>query len=52
MANKKLGDTRKGDALLVPVVAVLLGFAVGSVVVMITGKSPLVMFNAMRNNFV
>ncbi|HPE89079.1 MAG TPA: ABC transporter permease [Spirochaetales bacterium] len=47
MANKKLGDTRKGDALLVPVVAVLLGFAVGSVVVMITGKSPLVMFNAM-----
>lgn len=47
MANRKLGDARKGDALLVPIVAVLLGFVVGSVVVMITGKSPLVMFNAM-----
>ncbi len=47
MAVKKLHDTKKGDALLVPLVAVLLGFIVGSVVVMITGKSPLVMFNAM-----
>lgn len=40
-------DATRRDAVLVPLVAVLLGFVVGSVVILITGKSPLLMFNAM-----
>jgi simple sugar transport system permease protein len=39
--------TEKSSAVLVPMAAVLLGFVVGSIVILITGKSPLLMFNAM-----
>lgn len=44
MAKEK---NARGDAVLVPLAAVLLGFVVGSVVILLTGKSPLLMFNAM-----
>ncbi|MDX9958783.1 MAG: ABC transporter permease [Spirochaetia bacterium] len=43
-------DQAKGknrDKLLIPLFAVFLGFVVGAIVVLITGKSPLLMFNAM-----
>jgi len=46
MVKKNKAD-RKGGAVLVPLAAVLLGFVVGSIVILITGKSPLLMFNAM-----
>ncbi|TFG82935.1 MAG: ABC transporter permease [Spirochaetales bacterium] len=37
----------KRNKVLVPLVAVALGFLVGSIVILITGKSPLLMFNAL-----
>ena len=36
----------KGRKVLIPLVAVALGFLLGSIVVIITGKNPLLMFNA------
>jgi simple sugar transport system permease protein len=49
MSMKKTSelDKKRGEAILVPLAAVLLGFVVGSVVILITGKSPLLMYNAM-----
>jgi len=47
MAKKEKNGIRKSDAVLVPLAAVFLGFIVGAVVILITGKNPLVMFNAM-----
>ena len=46
MAKKNKADS-KGGAVLVPLAAVLLGFVVGALVIMFTGKSPILMFNAM-----
>ncbi len=47
MANKQIGKTGRSGAVLVPLAAVLLGFLLGSVVIMITGKSPMLMYTAM-----
>jgi simple sugar transport system permease protein len=37
----------KKSALLIPLVAILLGFALGSIVIVVTGRSPLAMFQSM-----
>ncbi|PKL23886.1 MAG: ABC transporter permease [Spirochaetae bacterium HGW-Spirochaetae-3] len=47
MGKKKKNGSGRLDAVLVPLIAVLLGFLVGSIFLLFTGKSPLLMFNAM-----
>lgn len=47
MAEPKSIDHKRLDKLLVPMLAALAGFLVGAVVIVITGKNPLLMFNAM-----
>jgi len=49
MSTIKKAETRRKnrDKILIPLFAVFLGFVVGAIVVLITGKSPLLMFNAM-----
>lgn len=42
----KTEKAAKGRKVLIPLVAVALGFLLGSVVVLLTGKNPLLMFNA------
>ena len=49
MSSIKKDEARRKnrDKILIPLFAVFLGFVVGAIVVLITGKSPLLMFNAM-----
>ena len=49
MSSIKKDEARRKnrDKILIPMFAVFLGFMVGAIVVLITGKSPLLMFNAM-----
>lgn len=47
MAKKAAIKQGAGNAILVPLAAVFLGFILGSVIITITGKSPLLMFTAM-----
>ncbi|PKL08469.1 MAG: ABC transporter permease [Spirochaetae bacterium HGW-Spirochaetae-7] len=41
-----INKAAKGRKVLIPLVAVALGFVLGSIVVLLTGKNPLLMFNA------
>ncbi len=47
MADEKKHKATRSGKLLVPALAALMGFLVGALVILITGKNPLLMFNAM-----